>query len=180
MAAGGDCRAGAPVWDWGSHGTLSFACQKTKYSLNVEALEPPRSWGRQRRLEQLLRGVWMLAEQWGGCCGVTVSMLTLLFSRGRDVEGLSNHGLSVLHLFSSCHKGRSLQEQLIWILVWGYGTVSVTQCVLPGENTHACSSASGFLCLFLWGTSSLHIYLCSFLTLQPTSCDLSLPKPFSQ
>lgn len=29
------------------------------------SVEPPRSWGGQRRLGQLLRGVWMLAGQWG-------------------------------------------------------------------------------------------------------------------
>lgn len=175
MAAGGGCRAAAPVWGWGSRGALSFASQKApKYSLNL--CGAPGSWGRQWRLGQLLRGVWMLAGQWGGCCGATVSTLILLFYRMRDVEGLSplNHRLSMLYVFSSSHKGRSLQERLIWVLVWGYGTDS--------DSTHVCSPASSccLLCLFLWEASSPHIHLCSFLALQPTSCDLSLPKPFSQ
>lgn len=146
-------------------------------------VEPPRSWGRQWRFGQLLRGVWMLAEQSGGCCGVTVSTLTLFFSRVRGVEGLSNHRLSILHLFSRSHKGKSLQEWFIWILVWGYGTVSVTQWTCPSRwhNTCVCSPASGccVLCLFLWWASSSHIYLCSFLALQPTTCNSSLPKQFS-
>lgn len=112
MAAGEGCRAGACVWDWGSHGALSFASQKApKYSLNLET-----ACGASTILGQAVK-VWAAAQGCvdagravGGCCGVTVSTLTLFFSRVRGVEGLSNHRLSILHLFSRSHKGKSLQE----------------------------------------------------------------------
>lgn len=84
MAAGEGCRAGARVWDWGSHGALSFASQKApKYSLNLET-----ACGASTILGQAVK-VWAAAQGCvdagravGGCCGVTVSTLTLFQSEG--------------------------------------------------------------------------------------------------
>lgn len=69
MAAGEGCRAGALVWDWGSHEALSFASQKApKYSLNLET-----ACGASTILGQAVK-VWAAAQ---GCVDA-----------GRAVRGL--------------------------------------------------------------------------------------------
>lgn len=118
-----------------------FASQKTpKYSLNLETLCGPSTILGQA-VKQLLRGVWMDASR----------AVRLLWCPYEHADTFPEWGMWrvspttgwACSVSSAAAIKGEVHEQLVWILVWWYGTVLVTQCVPPGDNARACSPASG-------------------------------------